>query len=543
MVIPIGDENPRTRQPWVSWTFAGLTAAAYLLHLTGRTPRGGAFEFFISPVLAPDPVTAAWCILALLIFADNVEERLGPLYHACLLIGAGWAGAAARVADTPSLRAWLGVGVIKFPYAGAAAVATAAAVAYAVFYPLHQIKFFHIFTPRRRYGYGVTSLLLGSAFESSQSRSDTFYVAAPTGVFLWGLGILAGALLGWRTGGELSALVVGAIAGAGTGFLIRMQSGQPMYPQELEPGPAPRAQPAWAAPPTHGLAAAPLASLTSAEAPSPASYSYVAPRPLQPPPAFATGGWAVLRETDELYDVGLLGRVAAKYMGVPVADATRRIRQTRGVLARGLDRERALEMAKAVTEAKVPAFAVLEEKTGGLPPAQMAGSCGCNSGGLEFELGGGKKAHVSWGEVAVIAAARVDEKDQSIALMEPDPSGPQAPSVVARERTTQTTLIDLITLHPPMRFRVARQEAVLGSSGDVSSAGFRQFAASCLKHRGASPVNKGLSVIASRGSWGYLAFSNPAAYEEYLWWLLQVILRRTAPVSAPRAGAATSYLE
>ncbi|KAF0239999.1 MAG: hypothetical protein FD180_5095, partial [Planctomycetota bacterium] len=303
-----------------------------------------------------------------------------------------------------------------------------------------------------------------------------------------------------------------------------------------------RAQPAWASPPTHGLAAAPLAPLTSAEAPSPASYSYVAPKPLQPPPPFATGGWAVLRETDELYDVGLLGRAAAKYMGVPVADATRRIRQTRGVLARRLDREAALEMAKAVTEAGVPAFAVFEEKTGGLPPAQMAGSCGCNSGGLEFELGGGKKAHVAWGEVAVIAAARVDEKDQAIALMDPDPSGPQAPAVVARDRITQTTLIDLITLRPPMRFRVARQEAVLGSSGDVSSAGFRQFAASCLKHRGASPVNKGLSVIASRGSWGYLAFNNPAAYEEYLWWLLQVILRRSAPVPAASAGAA-SYLE
>lgn len=543
MVIPIGDENPRARQPWVSWTFAVLIASSYLFFVVGRRPPTGALGFFLSPVLAPDPVTAIWSILALVIFADNVEDRLGPLFHACLLTGAGWIGAATRAADPPGTHAILGMGVAHFAFAGAAAAATTAAVAYAVLFPLHQIKFWHIFTPRRRHR-GLLALM--DSYDSRPAVSDSFYVSAPLGIFLWGLGVLAGAIVGLRTGGELAALFFGAVAGMGAGLAIRVRSGQPAFPSEIEPAAlAAPATPAWAAPPTEGIAS--IGPLTSAEAPSPASYSYVAPKPLQAPPPFVTGGCAVLRETDELYDVGQLGRVAAKFMGIPVADATRRIRQTRGVLARNLDRDRAVEMARAVTAAGVPAFAVSEERTGGLPEAQMAGSCGCNASGMEFDLGGGRKAHVSWNEVAVIAASRVDEKDQAISLVDLDPAGPQAPAVTTRDRVTQTTLIDVVTARPPMRFRVARQEAVLGNAGDVSSAGFRQFAASCLKHRGAAPVNKGLSVIAKRGAWGYLAFDNPASYEEYLWWLLQVIRRRSAPAPEQPAGAAeaagASYLE
>lgn len=538
MVLPIGDENPRSRQPWVSWTFAALTAASYLFFVVGRTPPSGALGFFLSPVLAPDVVTVVWCVLALLIFADNVEDRLGPLFHACLLMGSGWIGAAIRAADTSGAQPLLGRVVIPLPFAGAAAAAATAAVAYSVLFPLHQIKFWHIFTPRRRHR-GLLALM--DSYESSPV-SDTFYVTSPVGILLWGLGVLAGAFLGLRTGGELAALLWGAVAGAGAGFALRVKAGPSALPQELEAPPAFPSVPAWAAPPTEGIAS--MGPLTSAQTPSPASYSYVAPKPLQAPPPFATGGCAVLRETDELYDVGQLGRIAAKYMGIPVADATRRIRQTRGVLARNLDRDRAVEMAKAVTAAGVPAFAVSEEKTGGLPEALMAGSCGCNSKGMEFELGDGRKAFVAWNEVAVIAAARVDEKDQALSLFDLDPSGPKSPAVLTHERLTQTTLIDVVTNGKSMRFRVARQEAVQGGAGDISSAGFREFAASCLKNRGAAPVNKGLSVIAKRGSWGYLAFDNPASYEEYLWWLLQVIRRRSAPAAEQRPGAAgASYLE
>ncbi|MCE9584844.1 MAG: hypothetical protein K8T20_20330 [Planctomycetes bacterium] len=538
MVIPIGDENPRSRTPWVSWTFAVLTGMGYLLFLSSRRPIGGAFEFFISPVLASDPLTAAWSILAFVILADNVEERLGPLFHACLLIGAGWAGAAARAMGGPSeLRPLLGMASVPFPFSGAGAAATAAAVAYAILFPLHQVKFFNLLAPRRRYRWSVFDM-----FDSgSNAVSETFYVTSPFGILLWGLGMLAGAFLGSRTGGTLASLIVGAMAGLGAGFLVRIKSGQPAFPSELE---EPVAVPA------RSTAAAPLAASATGEVSSPATWDRVAPKPLQAPPPFAIGGWAVLRETDELYDVGRLGRVAAKYMGVPVADATRRIRQTRGVLARRLDRDRALAMAKAVTDAGVPAFAVWEEQVGGLPEAQMATSCGCNAGGMEFDLEGGRKAAFGWGDVAVITAARVDEKDQNVTVVDSNPAGMDAPAILTRDRVTQTTLIDVVTLKPPARFRVARQEAALGGAGDLSSAGFRQFATSALKNRGAAPVNKGLSVIASRGSWGYLAFDNATSYEEYLWWLLQVIRRRSGrpadgPAAAPPASgnAAAAYLE
>ncbi|MBI2920528.1 MAG: hypothetical protein HYY18_05535 [Planctomycetes bacterium] len=523
MVIPIGDENPRAANPVVSWGYAAALGLAYLAAASGAWPVSHGPAFFLSPLLAPDPVSLVWSILAIVIFADNVEDRIGPGYMACLLVGAGWIGAASRElvpwagAAGPFGRAFAGT-----REAGAPSAAVAVAVAYAVLFPLHQIRFFHVFGGRRR-----RTLL--NMFDDRPSMPSTFYLNASTGIFLWGLGILAAAIAGPRTSGDLLAACLAAAGGFGTGIAIRTKFGHPAFPAEIE---AP-AQ-IW-----RGSASAP-------ESPAP---RYVAPKPFALPKPFEPRGWAVLRETDELFDVGRLGRIVAKATGEVVADATRRIRQTRGVLARGLSAGRAQGLARELAENGIPAFAVDEAATGGLPQAQNALSCGCGSGGLEFDLEGGRKAAVNWGDVAMIAAARIDQIDTQASLAPGAVDPLHSPAVTLRERITQTTLIDVVTHRPPARLRVARQEASFGGGSDASSAGFRQFAGSVVKYRGATPVNKGVSVIAGRGAWGYLAFQIPAAYEEYLWWLLQVIRHRSgaaqpqpeAPGGPP--APSTSYLE
>ena len=511
MVIPIGDENPRSTTPVVSWTFAALIAVTYPMFAAAGFVPSGPVGFFLSPVLAPDPVTVVWSILALMIFADNVEDRLGPLFHACLLTGAGWIAAAARaIAWSPGGHSWFGRGGLDMPYSGAAAAATAAAIAYAIIFPLHQIKFFHVFNGRRRHR-GLFSLV-----DNRPPVSDTFFVSASVGIFLWGLGILLGAFASPHTPAEMLSLFLATAAGLGAGTYVRATQPHASLPSEIEP-----AAPVLPSPPAAGRGM---------------EQRWVSPKPMRAPEPFKPRGWSVLRETDELYDVGRLGRVTAKFTGEPVADATRRIRQTRGVVARGLTGERARQLAAAVTAEGLPAFAIDEEATGGLPEAQFTTSCACGPGGIEFEFEGRPKVSISWGDVSMIAAARIDEEDEVTNLVE----GPEtaAPAVTTRRRITQTTLIDVITHRPPARLRVARQEAGFLGGADASSGGFRQFAASVLKHRGATPVNKGLSVIAGRGSWGYLAFPLPASYEEYLWWLLQVIRHRAGVAAAPAASRA-----
>jgi hypothetical protein len=166
----------------------------------------------------------------------------------------------------------------------------------------------------------------------------------------------------------------------------------------------------------------------------------------------------------------------------------------------------------------------------------VAASAGAGPPGFEFEFEG-RKAALAWGEVAVVAAARVVEEDEQATVVDARPDAPVPPQTLVTRRVTQTTLIDVVTHRPARRFRIARQEATAGGAGDLSSAGFRGFAASVLKHRGAAPLNKGLSVIAGRGAWGYLSFPSHAAYEEYLWWLLHVIRRRSGAAAGPKPPA------
>jgi hypothetical protein len=216
------------------------------------------------------------------------------------------------------------------------------------------------------------------------------------------------------------------------------------------------------------------------------------------------------------------------------------------VLARGLAREKAEGLAAALRAEGLASFAVDEAATGGLPEPRFAGRCACGGDHVEFELQGGEKVAVAWGDLAVIAGAHFSETDEQVRIHDdPGWEAPATLSTVTRTRVTQTTIVDVVTARPFGRFRIARQEAAMPGAGDLSSSGFRELARALLERRGPAPVNRGLSVIAGRGSWGYLAFTSQEAYEEYLWWLLQVIRRRSAPAPVPSAAPApqVSWLE
>jgi membrane associated rhomboid family serine protease len=520
MVIPIGDENPRSTTPVVTWTAAALCALGYAGSSMAEGAPAGGLGFLVSPFVATDPLSLAWVILALLIFGDNVEERLGRIPCGAFLIVAGWVGTTARAFGPPvEPMARTGRLLLSAPHAGAAATAVAVAIAYAVIFPLHQIRFFHVFTRRRS--------LLGQLFDEP-ARNNEFHVSAPIGFLLWGLGILGGAMLGPRTAADIGALlagaVVGVVAAAGARFFAAASGGV----AELEPVP-------------------PAVPMRRSAAEVQVQKWVLSPKPLRAPDPFSVSGWAVLRESEELFDVGRLGRVVARFTGEIVADATRRIRHTRGVLARGMDRAKAEGLAAALRGEGLASFALDEAATGGLPEPRFAGRCACGGDHVEFELQGGEKVAVAWTDVAVISGAHFNESDDQIEIADDNPWNlRQATAAVTRTRITQTTVIDVVTARPFGRFRIARQEATTPGAGDLSSSGFRELACALLERRGAAPVNRGLSVIAGRGSWGYLAFTAQGAYEEYLWWLLQVIRRRAvAPPSmaAPTAAPQVSWLE
>jgi hypothetical protein len=49
-----------------------------------------------------------------------------------------------------------------------------------------------------------------------------------------------------------------------------------------------------------------------------------------------------------------------------------------------------------------------------------------------------------------------------------------------------------------------------------------------VEHRGAVPINTGVKVLHGGGRWGYLKFVSERDFDDYCWWLVQLLaVRRT----------------
>jgi membrane associated rhomboid family serine protease len=147
MFLPIGDENPNERTPWVHYGILGANVAVYLYTLSlgrdvgkffqawGLVPaRFSVLKMFTSMYIHGGIAHVFGNMLFLWIVGDNVEDRLGHLGYLVFYHLAGVAACLAQAAWTTKA---------SLPLVGASGAISGVMGAYAVFFPRAKIKIWY----------------------------------------------------------------------------------------------------------------------------------------------------------------------------------------------------------------------------------------------------------------------------------------------------------------------------------------------------------------------------------------------------------------
>lgn len=127
---PQGLDAPATRRPWlacllVALNLAALTALYFrpgLVQLLGLGPSPRPWQYFTAPFVHPSLLAGALDLAFLWMFAPALEDRLGAVRLALLLLGAGAAGAITHRAFPSHLEPLSGSAALIMALAGAAMV-------------------------------------------------------------------------------------------------------------------------------------------------------------------------------------------------------------------------------------------------------------------------------------------------------------------------------------------------------------------------------------------------------------------------------------
>jgi membrane associated rhomboid family serine protease len=144
MFLPIGDENPRERTPYVNYALLALNIGAFLLFcfpepreetvLAGYAMKPADLRWptlFTNMFLHAGFMHLAGNMLFLWIFGDNVEDRLGHVGYAFFYFASGLAADFAHIATTAAPQMYT---------LGASGAISGVVGAYAVFFPRHRVK-------------------------------------------------------------------------------------------------------------------------------------------------------------------------------------------------------------------------------------------------------------------------------------------------------------------------------------------------------------------------------------------------------------------
>lgn len=205
MFLPIGDDNPNERTPFVHYAILGVNALVFLYMLTLSRADGFAFvmrwglipadfrmlNLFTSLYVHAGILHLAGNMLFLWIVGDNVEDRLGHVGYFIFYHAAGAAASLAHVAFVPGS---------ELPLVGASGAISAIMGAYAVFFPNARIKIW----------YWVFLFFM-----------NVVYVSAKWAVGLWFLLQLLLFAMGGGSGVSYDAHIGGLVFGVGVAFALK----------------------------------------------------------------------------------------------------------------------------------------------------------------------------------------------------------------------------------------------------------------------------------------------------------------------------------
>jgi membrane associated rhomboid family serine protease len=453
MLLPIGDENPRERTPYVNYVLLGANIAAFLLTAFDRevvaryalvASRPEPLTFVTSMFLHANLMHLAGNMVFLWIFGDNVEDRLGHLGYAAFYLAAGLAAAFLQLATLPARVPELesiGLSPRDVPMLGASGAISGVVGAYVVFFPRHQVKLLVFF------GFWI----------------QTFLVPAFWWIGFWFAEQLLFSRLGY-SGVAYMAHIGGFLAGLGAGGIARaVQSGsRPSAPVPEEIREASRG----------GPGRGPF--ITLADAPE---IEWVD----EPPER-----WAVLRLADALPGVSRVAKVTAATTGERPAEVADRLQSSRGLIAKGLPRSGAERVVRDLRGLGVPAAAVPIDRSTLPPVPARVEAARWDASVLQLRVRG-REVHVPWPTPFLYLGARVEG----------------------------TPFIDLL---------LGRREAFRLALADPAD--LADLARAIVARREGAALNEGVRVLAHGGSWGWLSFRSHSQYDDYVFWVYNLILSR-----------------
>jgi rhomboid family protein len=473
--LPIGDENPRERTPYVNYAILAINIAVFFL-LSLPSPEVS-ISYALRPAriadgLDPDSILTLFTsmflhgslmhlvgnMLFLWIFGDNIEDKLGHVLYVVFYLGCGLAADAAHILYDPNS---------DIPTLGASGAISGVVGAYVLFFPKHRIKM----------------LLFLFYFV------DFVYIPAWIWTFIWfGTQVLYQIIESTREdqgGGGVAYLAHIGGFGAGIAFAALWKYG--LFRNRFgvdNAEPYPRDMVAPAHPDRRGRIARPFVT------PRNDGIEFV-DEPHE--------RWAVLRVSDELSAAGKVAMIVEQHAGVPARETQRRLAASRGVIARGVPRVPAERIQQELRVAGVDTLIIPDDRSTQPPPPLTSPGVAWDDEHVEF-VEGGRLVEAPWEQPFLYIAAAADGGAFIDIFV----------SVQHRVRVTNAT--DVREIDP--------------DSGAPEPATLAALAHAILFERRSAVVNDGLRVLASGGSWGWLAFRDMRDYEDYAFWMYNVLLAR-----------------
>ena len=434
MFLPIGDENPRERTPYVNYALLAANIAVFLL--VQLPSPDGAIRWAMRPA-SLEPITLftsmflhagvlhlAGNMLFLWICGDNVEDRLGHVGYLFFYLGWGLAAAVAHLYTTAHP---------DIPTLGASGAISGVMAAYVVFFPRHRIKMFIWF----------------------MFYIDRIFIPAWAWIGFWFAEQIFLSSAGQGDGVAYAAHIGGFLAGLAVAFPARLIS---------KPPPAPL----------------PESVLRSSRQEDPGPFLTIE----DPGIAFLdvpADRFAVLFVGDDLPSGRAVATAVAEYSGEAPPAVARRLEATRGVVARRQPRPAAERIQRELRGLGLASVVVPDVD----PPRPLrADNAGWDENAL-YVRSGARELAIPWPKPFLYVGARVEGR----------------------------YLLDVF-VDPRTAFRFE------GKPGPVARA--------VLEYREGAVLNEGVRVLASWGSWGWLDFRRGEDYEDYVFWLYHLVLRRGA---------------